>query len=192
MTEYVKLPDPNRRGRFGGMVVEAPGVTIALLVFLFFVGLVGGLASATSNPGLPWWATAAFCLPFVLVLGGTVLGVVWNIQGHSDVEVAPRVKPYLVDARRTWQALPADLRERTRPIIDAAFAAAVLPTDPQKEVTKRTELLAQLRAEADRRTQQEQIARVGVADLEAGKALLAGLREMREASDHTISPEVER
>ena len=126
---------------------------------------------------VPGWVITA--LTFLLI----ATEVLWFIGSRARRNLSvyvPRGLSRLVSRAETaWGALPADLRENTRPILSAVYQAAVLPKDPEPELLARVELLEGFAAEAKQREQITAVQALGSADLEAGEHALRALQELR-------------
>jgi hypothetical protein len=145
----------------------------------FFVTLVGGIAASIAlwGNGYLWWGIVSV-LPFVVTCGLVLLVLKRSLA--DCVEAAnENTQEALIKARKVWLGLPADLQDRTRPIIDAAYTAAVLPRDASTQVGHRLKLLREFAEEAEQQKRDQAMQALGTDDLETGKTFLVELRRLR-------------
>jgi uncharacterized membrane protein YsdA (DUF1294 family) len=174
MTYYVRKLDRRPAARLAWRLNN--GVTVLATLVAFFGGVFGS-AVLLRHDHLRWAALAVtplllLCLTWVFVVAFQHRDVVW-VANDS-------VRDALVDARNTWQGLPADLRERTKPVIDAAYAAAVLPDDVLPQLKPRLRVLKKFRDEAREQARRRAVDALGQHDVETAEAYLVSLRTTRE------------
>lgn len=178
MNDYVRLPHSNRRGRFAATFLGHAWMSIIPAGILFFAAIIAVVAFVAS---LPWWGTVLICVPFPTQVALICLAIRWDHYG--ELELPSRLVGMVRETRKVWEALPPDLREQTTPMIAAVFEAARHHEDIESsvlgEIEKRRSILYKIKEEHALRVKEQQRARIGTDDLEAGEALLEGLREMR-------------
>lgn len=89
----------------------------------------------------------------------------------------------LNDVRKVWTALPTDMQEAARPLIDKAFEVATVAHGAEEAIKARLALLRLFEAEAAERQKTREAAAVSDDDLTMAEGLLRGFQEAREAGE---------
>jgi hypothetical protein len=182
MSRTVYRPTASRWQRFAVGCDDDEWIPLFLGLLVsggFFFG--AGAAMVTDRVTIAWLCMAGIAgLVFAAVFAICIYVVL--VQDRLAVTVQHDMTGILLGACMTvWQELPADMRDHTRPVIDAAFVLAQLPQGSEAELTRRLAVLKQIRDEVAERATAGTLTAVGTDDIDRAEALLAVLREQRGA-----------
>lgn len=185
MTLNVRKVDRRRRARIGTFLYEevAPlsGVGAVAGILVAIIGVIGVIGS----PNRVWFGVAGVA---GLVVAAFLCRAVIVWETWDQVVAADQfTKNSLVRARTAWLSLPADLRDRARPVLDAAYVAATLPGKAQEETQRREKMIKEFAVEADAQRKARMLQALGEDDLTAARDYLAGLRKTREIAEDALA-----
>lgn len=201
MTEYTKVPaltgpvrDRARRLRDNESVSIPLSALSAGVVISVGVFSLAGVLPPPNGYGRPVLGSVGL-LAVALIVG--LLVWLWSAPGFyvkvegsiydyfsDDVTPASRLKA----ARTVWDQLPRSEKAEMRPVIEAAYAAALVGGDDAADaVKKRWAVLDEVHREVLRREEMERraILTPTVSDLEVGKQVLRELRESNDATEES-------